>query len=225
MLIITGDLLIHRLTISLSRISILHIIIGLLSVMTLLCAAEFRAFSKGNSNSRPGQSLRDVSVKDQVETLIAPYKFKMRFDDNWTFGDIDTATDSDIVFYLKDKNSRRLFIWLTPKNDKVWRQAQSNSFNMIAAGENSDRLTLKQKETAEKIFKLIINNDKSGVSLQKKISLKTGNRTLQLSANKEKKDEETAHSINKRIFLLLGILLAATILFKIIAGKIKRVKA
>ena len=190
--------------------------------LTIACGA---IFAGPDSRKESGQSSRNASRKGQVETLIAPHKFKMQFENNWSFGDVDTATDSDIVFYLKDNKGHKLFIWLTPRNEKIWRQAQSKTFNMIAVAENSDKLTRSQVNTAGKVFALIQKNDRGGLSFQGKISFKKSNRTLQLSVNKEKRDEQTSHVIKNRMLLLVAILFATTLLFTLIVRRIRKAKS
>lgn len=174
-----------------------------------------------------------VLSKNQIKMLISPYKFGDRFFAKWSFDSIQTSDSYNLVFSVKNSRGERIFIWATAKNDKIWHQAQSKNFNLIAAAEDSETLSTKELEVANIVFNLISKNDKGDLGLLKEDSLPAKGLTVAVPVKKPSKNKfgfisfsslRKLFSFEKSFkpFLLVLFLIIATVFFRRAAKKLEK---
>ena len=170
--------------------------------------------------ARPGAAAEPPISKAHLSGLIAPHAFGGELSSGWVFKDVDTLSEKDAVFYLEKPERKRLFIWLTRRNDDVWSMARSKRFNMIAVAENSEGITDEQKNIAQKVFGLIEKNDTGGPQLKKQDTAR-GGLTVQLHNEENPEGDERGDPFRFpwKILFLVVLLAAGALAFHMLARK------
>ena len=203
----------------------IFLIVSLFIVTATTCAFAPPALAQKPGEHRPVKNTSDVTPpnKKQVEALISPYKFGQDFSDEWFFGGIEKTDASNIVFYIFNSSGDKIFVWLTARDDKIWRQAQSDSYNMAALAENkkNTELSRTEQQAADTVFSLIKKNDRGDLPLKaQKVSSADG---VKLVIRKYKqKNKPLFERLNYKAVLLCLFLIIATILFIRASKKLDR---
>jgi len=197
-------------------------------ISCLVCGSAAAEAVVGKQQAEVGGIDVDINAADdavrigelQVESLIKPYKIGDTYNNDWFFYQVEKIEKSDIVFSLKGrKPNRRLFVWLTKKNDSVGPQYQTKNYNVIFASENKSALNKEQSKIAIEIIDLIRGNDNGDSFVEEKDLLEDGGFKVVLQTEGRRKSFAFLNlNIIRIIWIVLVVMLAAVFFYKLFKG-------
>jgi len=148
-----------------------------------------------------------------IRSLISPYNFNRRFDDSWKFENDFTFTDKDIIFNLYDaKTAKRMFVWLTKRDDKIQVMGVSRSFNIVCIAENQTGLNEQQEKVAVKVISLINKNDTGSFNLKRSENNKTLSHSVSLGGM-DRSAKAAKQIINRIVPISIGTIILIFMIF------------